>query len=256
MDKILRKANHMMSFKPIRQVRIYEEVLKQLREAILSGHYRSGEKLPSERELSEQFQVSRVVIREAIRVLELRGFVTLRQGPSGGAFVVELSLHQLSNAFQDLFLSNKLSAKELVQVRRHIEPEITRLAALRVSKAARNKLEQAYKAEHAETLTHSEWVARNLKIHYLLAEMCGNRFFEAILSPLLDLTREMVLVVKPDQTVIHDHKEHEAIVEAVAAKDPEAASLAMVKHISQVGASLIELEAQYRKKKGLLAYPA
>jgi GntR family transcriptional repressor for pyruvate dehydrogenase complex len=246
----------MTSFKPIKQVRIYEEVLKQLREAILSGHYRFGEKLPSERELSEQFQVSRVVIREAIRALELRGFVALRQGPSGGAFVVELSLQQLSSAFQDLFLTNKLSAKELVQVRLHNEPEISRLAALRGSKAFIKKLEQAYKAEHAETLTHSEWVARNLKIHYLLAEMCGNRFYEAILTPLLDLTCEMVLVVKPHKTVIHDHKEHEAIVEAVAAKDPEAASTAMVKHISQVGASLIELESQYRKKKGLLAHTA
>jgi DNA-binding FadR family transcriptional regulator len=251
MERAWRKANAMTSFKPIRQVRIYEEVLKQLREAILSGQYRSGEKLPSERELSEQFQVSRVVIREAIRVLELRGFVALRQGPSGGAFVAELSLQQLSGAFQDLFLTNKLSAKELVQVRLHIEPEITRLAALRASKTSRERLEQAYKAEHTETLAHSEWVARNLKIHYLLAEMCGNRFYEAILTPLLDLTREMVLVVKPDQTVIHDHKEHEAIVKAVAAEDPEEASTTMAKHISQVGASLMELEAQYRKKKGI-----
>jgi len=243
----------MTAFKPIRQVRIYEEVLRQLRDAILSGHFRSGEKLPSERQLSEQFQVSRVVIREAIRALELRGFLALRQGPSGGAFVVELSLQQLSRAFQDLFLTNKLSAKELVQVRLHIEPEITRLAALRVTAASGKKLEHAYKAEHADTLTHSEWVARNLKIHYLLAKMCGNRFYEAILTPLLDLTREMVLVVKPDQTVIHDHKEHEVIVKAVAGKEPEEAATAMRKHISQVGGSLIELEARYRKKKGLPA---
>jgi len=243
----------MTAFKPIRQVRIYEEVLRQLRDAILSGHFRSGEKLPSERQLSEQFQVSRVVIREAIRALELRGFLALRQGPSGGAFVVELSLQQLSRAFQDLFLTNKLSAKELVQVRLHIEPEITRLAALRVTAASGKKLEYAYKAEHADTLTHSEWVARNLKIHYLLAKMCGNRFYEAILTPLLDLTREMVLVVKPDQTVIHDHKEHEVIVKAVAGKEPEEAATAMRKHISQVGGSLIELEARYRKKKGLPA---
>ena len=63
----------MLSFTPIKQVRVYEEVLKQLKYSILAGRYRSGEKLPSERELSLQFQVSRVVVREAIRSLEMTG---------------------------------------------------------------------------------------------------------------------------------------------------------------------------------------
>jgi GntR family transcriptional repressor for pyruvate dehydrogenase complex len=71
-------------FKPIKQFRISEEVLSQLKESILLGKFKSGEKLPSERELTEEFQVSRGVVREAIRILEITGFVTMRQGPTGG----------------------------------------------------------------------------------------------------------------------------------------------------------------------------
>jgi len=66
-------------FRPIRQFRVSEEVLSQLKESILLGKFKSGEKLPAERELTEEFQVSRSVVREAIRALEITGFVILRQ---------------------------------------------------------------------------------------------------------------------------------------------------------------------------------
>ena len=96
----------MGQFKSVRQSRVSEAVLAQLKEAILLGHFKSGEKLPSERELTQEFQVSRGVIREAIRALEITGFVVLRQGPTGGAFVTNLSFDHVGNAFLDLFLAN------------------------------------------------------------------------------------------------------------------------------------------------------
>lgn len=241
----------MTIFKPIKQVRVYEEVLLQLKDAILSGRYRPGEKLPSERELSMQFQLSRAVIREAIRALELTGFVTLRQGPYGGAYVMDLSIEHLSNALMDLFQANKLSARELIQVRLHVESEVARLAAMNINDKSRIRLEKAFKAEHNKTLSHSEWVTKNLKIHYLLAEISGNRLYEAIVNSLLDLTHEIVLVVKPNYNVIHDHREHKAIIDAVSSRDPEAAAAAMVQHVSKVGSALVELEKSYRRKKGL-----
>ncbi len=239
------------SFRPVKQNRISEEVLSQLKHAILAGRYLPGGKLPSERELCEQFQVSRVVIREAIRALELTGFVRLRQGPSGGAYVQELTLDHLSNAFLDLFMANKLSAPELVQVRLHIEPEVCRMAARNADRPAGARLEEAFRDEHEETLTHEQWVARNLEIHYLLGGICGNRFYEAVLKPLLDLTREMVLVVKPSYKVIHEHAEHRRIIDAVQAGDEAASAQAMRDHIAKVGNALVDLERAYREKRGL-----
>ena len=82
--------------------------------------------------------------------------------------------------------------------------------------------------------------------------MSGNRLYEASLTPLLDLTREMVLVVKPEQRVIHDHLDHRHIIDAVISGDAQESAEAMQKHIARVGASMSDLEKVYRKKKGLL----
>ncbi len=69
----------MIRFKPVRQGRISEEIAQQLKESILLGLFKPGDRLPSERDLAEQFRVSRVVIREALRALENLGFILTRQ---------------------------------------------------------------------------------------------------------------------------------------------------------------------------------
>ena len=101
----------MPSFKPIKQSRVSGEVAEQLKQSILLGQFEAGDKLPSERDLSNQFQVSRIAIREALRFLENTGFVETRQGVTGGTFVTDLSFEHLSNAFVDLFLAEKISAR-------------------------------------------------------------------------------------------------------------------------------------------------
>src|SRR5512136_1958727 len=112
----------MPTFKPIKQLRVSEEVAKQLKESILLGNYNTGDKLPAERDLAEEFQVSRVSIREAIRKLENSGLIITRQGATGGAYVTDLSFEYLVSAFLDLFLADKISISDLRQVRLIVEP--------------------------------------------------------------------------------------------------------------------------------------
>jgi GntR family transcriptional regulator, transcriptional repressor for pyruvate dehydrogenase complex len=241
----------MKPFKSIKQARISEEVVNQLKGAILSGDYKPGEKIPSERELTDQFQVSRVVIREAIRELELTGFVRIQQGPAGGAHVMDLSFDHLSNAFKDLFLANKLSAAEVIQTRLHTDPEIARLAALNRNEKSIQPLNRALEAELEKEPNHDKRVTRRFEVDYQLAQMCGNRLYQAISKALLDLTREIVLTVKPDSTVIFNHEEHVDIVRAVSAGNAEAAADAVRKHVHTIGDGLIKLEKTYRKQRGL-----
>ena len=80
------------SFKAIKTPRVSEEVAEQIKQAILQRHFEVGEKLPAERQLAEDFQVSRMAVREALRLLENSGFITTRQGAGGGAFVTDLTL--------------------------------------------------------------------------------------------------------------------------------------------------------------------
>jgi GntR family transcriptional regulator, transcriptional repressor for pyruvate dehydrogenase complex len=241
----------MVRFSSVKSLRVSENIAAQLKKAILSGDFKPNQKLPSERELTETFQASRVVVREAIRTLELNGFVAIRQGPHGGAFVQQLGFDRLTESYADLFMAGELSVRELIEVRIHLEPEVTRLAAEHIDAEWAARLEAALAGEQAPAKSHSDWVRRNMATDDVLIRMCGNRLYQAILEPLIKLAQEIVLVVKPERTIIHDPREHQAIVAAVLKGDSRAAADAMRAHIQSVGEKLIGLEEDYRKRKGL-----
>jgi len=237
----------MPGFKPIKQSRVSEEVLAQLKEAIVRGRFKNGEKLPSERELTEEFQVSRGVVREAIRTLENAGFVEIRQGPSGGAFVTEMTFESLSDGFLDLYLANKFSITELNQVRMHIEPEVARLAALRIDDSHKQKLLEAAREEGKPLVSKREYMRRLTAIHFTLAEMCGNYLFEAIVNSIIRLTHEIVAAVDPvDFAGVHPPGEHDEIVRAVIAGRPEEAAQAMRRHLEGFSSILVKMDGAFR----------
>lgn len=239
----------MSIFTPIKPLRVSNEVTEQLKQSILLGHFKTGDKLPSERELSEEFQVSRVAIREALRALENSGFITTRQGITGGAFVTDLSFQQLTNSFLDLFLSEKISIPELYHVRLLIEPEVARLAALNINEEYALRLKEALETEKTPGPTLSEEVDRKTSVHYIFAEMCGNRFLEALVSSVMRLTKQVVEAVKPDTQKLHPAGLHDAAVAAVLRGDPESAANEMKKHAIAFGKNLMEMEEEYHQKK-------
>ncbi len=237
--------------KPIRQQRVSDLVFDRLKEAILLGEFKPGQRLPSERDLIEQLQCSRMSIREAIRALELSGFLTVRQGVAGGVFVTELSFERLGGAFLDLFLANKLSIPELHNVRMLIEPEIARLAAQKINNNGIEKLKKALDDEQEPFTTLQKDIDVRTKIHYILAELCGNRFLEAILRSLMKLNKEIILAVKPEAFVVHPPGSHNAIVNAVISHDEDSARQAMLEHTAQFGENLLKMENDYRRKTGV-----
>ena len=238
----------MTQFKPIKTSRVSEDVLLQLKEAILVGAYKSGDKLPSERELTMQFQVSRGVVREAVRVLELSGFVVMRQGPAGGAFVTDLSFNQVGNAYLDLFLANKVSMAEVAQVRSHVEPKVAQLASIQMTPKYQKLLEDAQEQEFVTPKSHAERIVRLTEVHHVLAQICGNHFLEATVRSILKLAAEVILAVEPDHEALHNPGEHGAIIDAVIKGDPERASREMEQHLKRFSNSLIEMEKIYREK--------
>jgi DNA-binding FadR family transcriptional regulator len=242
----------MPRFKPIRQLRISEEVAAQLKQSIVSGHFKPGEKLPPERDLAEEFQVSRVAIREALRKLEHAGFIVTRQGATGGAYVTDLNFEYLVNAFLDLFLSEKISIPELHHVRLLIEPEVARLAASNITPEHAQQLKEALDIEELPITSLSVDVDRKQRVHFVLAEMCGNRFFEALMRSLLGLTKKVVEAVNPDPDYVHPKGMHRSFVEAVVVGDVEAAAEAMKKQTLDFGENFIKMERTYREKNSLL----
>jgi DNA-binding FadR family transcriptional regulator len=244
----------MPNFKPIRQFRVSEEVTEQLKQSILLGGFKAGDKLPSERDLAEQFQVSRVAIREALRKLEHSGFILTRQGATGGAYVTDLNFEYLANAFLDLFLADKISIPELHRVRLLIEPEIARSAALAVTPEYAQRLTKALQSEELTATSLSQDIQIKTAVHYILAEMCGNRFFEAIIRSSMKLTHRLIEIVHPYPYTLHPAGLHRPIVEAVLAGNPEASCVAMKKHTVEFGEILIKMEETYREKKSMLSF--
>lgn len=224
-----------------------------MKEAILTGEFKAGQKLPSERELTEAFRVSRSVVREAIRALEITGFVVLRQGPAGGAFVTDLSFDHVGDAFLDVFLANKVAISELAHVRSYIEPEVARLAALHANEGDKQRLVQAQEAEFIVVSTTSDRINQLQKVHVVLAEMCANHFFEAIAKSMLKLTYGIVEAVDPDHRALHMPGEHRDIVEAVLHGNAAAAKKAMTYHLEEFCQNLIKMEKIYRQKTKVAA---
>lgn len=241
----------MTIFKPIRQSRVSNEVAVQLKQSILSGVLKPGDKLPSERELAEQFQVSRIAVREAIRFLENTGFVSTRHGVSGGTFVTDLNFEYLTNAFVDLFLADKITVPELVEMRVLIEPEIARLAAKNLNKKYARLLKEALEAEELPINSVDEDLEIKTSVHYILAEACGNHFFEALERSLMALTRAIVKMIDTNNisAFIHPVGMHRPVVEAVLSKDPDAAAESMRQHALEFGQNLINLEKNFRSSK-------
>jgi GntR family transcriptional regulator, transcriptional repressor for pyruvate dehydrogenase complex len=238
----------MNRFKPIRQPRVSEEVIEQLKQAFIVGHFKTGDKLPPERELAQEFQVSRVAIREALRALEGTGFVAIKQGAGGGAYVTDLTFETLSNAFVDLFLAEKISIPELVHVRRLIEPEIVRMAAARVTPDYRKRLLEAVKAEDLPVRSLPQDFEAKTMVHFIFAEMCGNRLLEALVKSLMGMTTRFVASVQPDVKSMHPAGMHRPIVEAVLVGNGEAAADAMRLHAEEFGQILIGMEKEFRQR--------
>src|SRR5947207_14357949 len=87
-----------LEFMPTRRDRVSAEILRQLKSAILAGRLKSGDKLPSEKQLAQQFQSSRGSVREAIRTLEQAGLLVVRRGAGGGELVADVHLRPVTYA--------------------------------------------------------------------------------------------------------------------------------------------------------------
>lgn len=245
----------MTTFKPLKQSRVFVRVAKQLKKSIVKGQFNAGDKLPSERELAEEFKVSRGAIHEALRSLEGSGFIVTRQGAAGGSYVTDLTFESSVNAFQDLFVAEKVSIEEVHQVRSVVEAEIARLAALNVTKEYAKRLTESVEKEEPNAKILSDDIARKMAVHFILAEMCGNRLLEALERSLMGLigiavrTMDQEAVGNFDFLHLHPRGMHRPIIDAIIAGDPEAAATAAKEHAFKYGKNLRQAEKAYRKKK-------
>jgi DNA-binding FadR family transcriptional regulator len=161
--------------------------------------------------------------------------------------VIELSFENLSSAFIDLFLAEKISIPEMFHVRVLIEPEVARLAAMRITPESTEKLLEILEKEESPVNSLADDIETKTMAHFVLAEICGNRFLEALVKSLMRVTKKVIEAVNPNTLSMHPAGMHRPIVEAVIAGKPDEAAEAMRRHALEFGEVMIEMERAHRE---------
>jgi GntR family transcriptional repressor for pyruvate dehydrogenase complex len=229
--------------KAVRKKRAYEDIVKQIRHLVEKGRLKRGDQLPTERDLSETFKVSRATVREAIFSLETMKLVDRRQGD--GTYVIASSEEALIQPLAATLFHEKDDLIDIFFLRKIIEPEVAQLAAENTTPEEINELEEVLREQEEEVVKGKDPIQADSEFHHQLARMARNRVLERLLLALLDLlskTREKYLQTEErKQKSIQGHRE---ILMAVKNGNSKGAQQAMHRHLQNVEDILL------KKKKG------
>jgi len=218
--------------------RLYQEIASQLAEQISSGKHPPGGLLPSERELTERFGASRTSVREALLSLQASGLITIR--PKARARITPLSspafINQLSRPARSL-LAQPSGVADFQEARMLFECGLARHAARHASRKEIDRLAAAL-AQNSKALGNPARFAKtDLAFHDVLAEIPRNPIFAALNSALSEwlMDQRIVSIRAPIRgAMLRAYEGHEAVYEAIAAHDAEAADRAMAEHLQTV----------------------
>jgi DNA-binding FadR family transcriptional regulator len=225
--------------------RISEVIVDQIRLLIRSGQLTAGDRLPSERELCQRFGVSRVTVREALRVLEANGLVDIRVGARGGAFVTAPTSRMVGEGIADLISLSSLSALEVTEARMVFELGLVPLVCERATEEDIAALYAICDRSSAALETADEYpLALSAEWHTRFAHSTHNRAIGMLAESLHD---PMIRSLQQARSTEPTHgrrgvEEHRALVEAVAERDIERATGLMSVHLNRTAARVAGAE--------------
>ena len=233
-------------FKPVKKTRIHEEIVFKFKDMIEQGRLKTGDQLPTERELAEAFKVSRPSVREALRALESQGFLISRQGD--GTYVSQQPVELLIEPFASVILKEKFDQLELFEMRRLIEPQLAYLAAERATPAEIAEMEQLVAIQEEELAGKNTGTNPDQTLHDVLTKAAKNKILISIMDSLMDSlseSRDKYLQVRnrPERSLAR----HKEILEAIKAGDSEQAMNSMREHLEETETMLFEVLGKNRE---------
>jgi GntR family transcriptional regulator, transcriptional repressor for pyruvate dehydrogenase complex len=213
-------------------VRRSEQVTTLLLDAIFTGRWAPGARLPAEDELAAELGAGRSSIREAIKALEHGGVIRIRRGRGGGTYVAEPSYRQLSSVLSTLFLMRGFDVTALYNARRVIEPGIAALAAEQATAADLAELEAILDEVASRLQADLDVSELNARLHFVVARSTHNPLLLMLAAAVVDLMRQ----VDATGLVIREGRErvltaHRALVQAIRERDSGRAQALMAQHI-------------------------
>jgi len=215
---------------PVKKRRLYEQIMSQIRTLILDGKFHPGDKLPSERELATKLNVARSSVREALRALELLGYLESRQGE--GTFIKNRSSAEMIESMAYFILKEKDALDDMFEVREIMECETVYLAALRATEEDVDRLEQIIEKARCSIEADIIPLVEDIEFHYALAEASKNEVLLSVMNTISQFVRSgkensLSLPGRP-QMSINDHIE---ILTAIKERDAMRAREAMRNHL-------------------------
>ncbi|MEG9482564.1 FCD domain-containing protein [Mannheimia sp. HC-2023] len=222
--------------------RTYTKIGKILKEEISQGKYRVGDKLPTEREISERFDVSRTIVREAMVMLEVEKLIEVKKG--SGVYVIkipELNQDESSVELRDV------GPFELLQARQLLESSIAEFAAQQATKQDIQVLRNILEREKKLLLEKMDDYSADKEFHLALAMITGNDVLVQLQEQLWKYRFNSAMWTQLHTRILqHDHhhlwiQDHENILNAIQRKNPALARRAMWQHLENVKTKLFEL---------------
>jgi len=228
------EENHLL--KPIKRVRLYEDAVEQIQSLIVRNQYRPKDRLPPERSLAEQLNISRPSLREALRILSVMGLIEIRVGD--GIYVKDVSFLPYIESV-NLSISSRLQMEQdsllkLWQVRKILEVGMTDLLERRITdpflKGLRNCIEEMGKNIHDQ----DAYISSGIRFHRLIAEASQNEILILIWDTLGDLIRKSQdRIYGISRTPSKSLRSHRKIYEALKERDVPKAGEAMKEHMAE-----------------------
>ena len=238
-----------MSFGTFKKSAISEDITARLLTMIKEGELKPGAKLPPERELAEIMQVSRPSLREALRALSIMNIIEIRQGD--GTYVTSLEPELLVEHLDFIFSLSDNTIVELFKARRIVEVGLAAMAAEQITDEEITKLEicLAHAIENVDN--HTAFLQADVELHEAIIDAARNPFLKRFMASIYHLGRaSRSRTVEIPGVVNQVVEDHQTIVAAMKARDPEKARQAMLQHLNNVETRLLQLAKEDQELAG------
>lgn len=221
-------------YKIVRSSRLYEQIVQQVEESIHKGALKPGDQLPPERELAEQFGVSRTAVREAVKALREKGLVEAY--PGRGTFITDGTSYSIRQSLDRVMkIGQAEGSAYLAEVREILEPEIAALAATRADEEDLANMRGPVSVMDEAKKDPDAYIEADLDFHLALAEAAANPLILSLIDSIVGVLREQRMGIfhvegGPERGQYH----HKRILEAIEHRDPVGARDAMKAHLRQV----------------------
>lgn len=210
--------------------KVYQEILLEINQIIKEDRLRPGDKLPSERELSERLQVGRSSVREALRALELLGLITTRHGE--GTFVQHYRHNKLIDILGYYVLSDFKTKKDLIEMRKILELDAVRLACQRATEKHFEEMERILEESERKVKEGKIPTEEDYQFHRMIARSSRNSVLHRIWAPVVEYSKtiredSLSREGRPVQAI----REHREIMEAIKNGDVAEAEKRMAQHL-------------------------